>query len=145
KSIEWKKIDLNAPYFLFQPYSMELDEVYRKYWSILDIFDLNSSGIKTHRDHFAYSMRSEELKQRIKELMDLDISDEEISRKYNLKNTSNWTFKNSRKKFSSSKQPYSDLLHCQYRPFDLRTIFLNENFVDRPRTEVMKNFNTSNL
>ncbi len=145
KSIEWKELNPNAPTYLFQPINEELKEEYNEYWSLLKIFKLSSSGIKTHRDHFAYAFEVSELKKRISDFRNLSISDDNISEKYSIKDTRDWKLRLNREKNLKLAKPGQYYQECIYRPFDNRNIFFHETIVELPRKEIMLNIQESNI
>jgi predicted helicase len=145
KSIEWKVLTPNSPNYLFQPINEELKEKYNNYWGLLQIFNLSSSGIKTHRDHFAYAFEKNELKKRIADFKDDKISNDRISEKYLLKETPSFSLNKSRKQIKTLKNTDQFFQLTQYRPFDDRFLFFNEAIIDRPRKEIMLNIQEKNI
>ena len=51
-SIEWIQLNPSHPHCFFSPKEFDLEEEYTKGWSVKDLFPINSSDTKTHRDHF---------------------------------------------------------------------------------------------
>jgi len=145
KSIEWKELTPNSPTYLFQPINEELKKEYNECWSLLKIFKLSSSGIKTHRDHFAYAFEKIELEKRIADFKDEKISDEKISEKYSIKDTRDWKLKLNRERNLKLNNPNQYYQECNYRPFDIRNIFFHETIVELPRKEIMFNIQEKNI
>lgn len=145
KSIDWKELSPKSPAYLFQPTNENLNEEYLEFWSLLKIFKLNSSGIKTHRDHFAYDLIINDLVKRISDYKNEKISDEKIIEKYDLKETSSFNIKKSRNVINQLKEDEKFYQVCQYRPFDYRFLFFNDAIIDRPRKEIMLNIQESNI
>jgi predicted helicase len=135
----WKILTPQAPFFLFRPQNIELLPEYETGWKINDIFPVNSTGIKTHRDHFALDFDREVLRQRIMEFRDLSISDEVVRQKYKLPDTRDWKLHNRRIALNNDSNFYSCFEDCLYRPFDFRSIFYSEDVIELPRPEVMVN------
>jgi predicted helicase len=105
----------------------------------------NSTGIKTHRDHFVIDFDHRMLENRISEFRDLQIDDATIRQKYELTDTYDWILSEQRKilsKDSSWKKYFQD---CLYRPFDIRQIYYNVEMIDRARPEIMRHLLEENL
>ena len=49
-SIRWKELEYSDPYYFFVPKDFSLEEEYLKGISIAELFTVNTSGIKTHKD-----------------------------------------------------------------------------------------------
>ncbi len=145
KSIKWKELTPNSPTYLFHPINEGLKEKHNQFWSLLKMFKLSSSGIKTHRDHFAYDFDEEVLRKRISEYKNAKLSNKEIIEKFNLEETSSFNLNKSRKKINEIKNENQCYQLCQYRPFDNRHLFFDESIIDRPRKEIMLNIQESNL
>lgn len=135
----WNTIEPRHPFYLFKPQDTTLLPEYEINWKIVDIMPLNSSGVRTHRDNFAFDPDPSELKRRIDDFRNLSISDEEIKERYNLHDTRDW--KLTKKRLISAKDPNWDkyFTQCLYRPFDLRPYYHSENIVEFPKLEVMHN------
>ncbi|MDP3148630.1 MAG: type ISP restriction/modification enzyme [Ignavibacteria bacterium] len=145
KSIEWKELTPNSPTYLFQPINETLKEKYNEHWSLLKIFNLSSSGIKTHRDHFAYAFDKLEMEKRISDFKNQSISDDKISEKYSIKDTRDWQLKLNRVRNIKLEKSDQYFQECNYRPFDKRSIFFHETIVELPRKEIMLNVQESNV
>src|SRR5205823_3803881 len=52
KSTRWIVLDPQMPYYLFKPQNTVSKSEYESGWKITDILSVNSTGVKTHRDHF---------------------------------------------------------------------------------------------
>ena len=64
-SLPWNKIDCRAPNYFFIAKDFDVLEQYEQGFSVCDLFTVNASGIKTHRDDFAIDMDKATLKNRI--------------------------------------------------------------------------------
>lgn len=145
KSLQWKELTPNSPTYLFQPINEFLKEQYIANWSLLKIFKLSSSGIKTHRDHFAYAFDKVEMEKRITDFRNVSVSDNKISEKYSIKNTRDWELKRNRERNFKLDKPDQYYQECNYRPFDKRSVFFHETIVELPRKEIMLNIQESNM
>ncbi len=141
----WQKVIPQAPFYLFKPQDAELLPEYEKGWKLTDIFHVYSTGIKTHRDHFALDFDFQILSQRIGEFRNLAVSDEAISKKYNLTDTRDWKLHLRRFSLSNNDKWQSQFENCLYRPFDSRSIYFDADVIELPRPEVMEHMRKPNL
>jgi predicted helicase len=135
----WTIIEPRPPFYLFIPQDATLLPEYENGWKISDAIPLHSSGVRTHRDHFAFDTDPSVLQRRIEDFRNLNISDEEIVKTYNLHDTRDW--KLNKKRHISAEDPHwsEHFTQCLYRPFDLRAYYHSENIVEFPKHEVMHN------
>lgn len=135
---EWTQISHSKPFYLFEPQDDSLFPEYEQGWKITDIMPLNSTGIKTHRDHFVIDFDLSPLQKRIKDFRDLSVSDDEISRKYKLQDKQEWKLSEKRQSLAIKADWEKHFLKCLYRPFDERAYYHYGGLVDRPRHKVMR-------
>lgn len=135
--VPWQELQPDSPFYLFAPQNKELREQYNKGWKISDIFRIQATGIKTHRDHFVTDFEKDDLRKRIEAFCDPTVSDTEISQKYKLISTGNWNLTDKRKALGKDKNRSDTFTSLLYRPFDTITYFHHDAVVDRPRNEVM--------
>ena len=136
-SLPWKKIDCRAPNYFFIAKDFDVLEHYEQGFSVNDLFTVNSSGIKTHRDDFVIDMDKAALKNRIEYFYDQSYSDSEIGSKLNLKDNRDWKISDARQKDTYKPSEIADVL---YRPFDCRKIYYSSNLIDFGRENVMQHF-----
>ncbi|NEP87631.1 MAG: N-6 DNA methylase [Okeania sp. SIO2C2] len=145
QDVDWIKLKPSQPNFFFLPKNFDLSEEYNQGWSVIDIFPVNSTGINTHRDNFVIDFDRDVLLKRIQDFRYLTITDEQLSNRYNLKNTRDWKIEVNRKLLCNNSNYKSYLTTCLYRPFDTRFCFYYQNIVEYPRNEVMVNLQSDNL
>ncbi len=136
-NVPWQELQPDSPFYLFALQNKELREQYNKGWKISDIFKVQSTGVKTHRDHFVTGFEGTPLRKRIEVFCDPTISDTEISQKYKLISTKNWNLADKRKALAKDKSRIEAFTSLLYRPFDTVAYFHHDDVVDRPRSEVM--------
>ena len=136
-SLPWNKIDCRAPNYFFIAKDFDVLEHYEQGFSVSDLFPVNSSGIKTHRDDFVIDMDKATLKNRIEYFYDQNYSDTEIASKLNLKDNRDWKISEARQKETFKPSEITDVL---YRPFDYRKIYYSSNLIDFGRENVMQHF-----
>ncbi|MDI1307924.1 MAG: DUF559 domain-containing protein [Methylotenera sp.] len=100
-----------------------------------DLFTLNSSGIKTHRDHFVIDIDINALQKRVERFYDLTVSDDDIRREMDLKDNRDWQLNIARRKAIFDKELIET---TTYRPFDNQTIYYDANLIDFGRQNVMR-------
>jgi len=134
-SINFNKLANVEPHYFFVPKDFNGQALYNKGFQVTDLFNISTSGIKTHRDAFVIDFCKQELKKRLMDFFLIESSNEEILTKYTLKAEIEWLNDKRQGNFSSEK-----LKRVFYRPFDNRWIYYSPDLVDRGREKV---FNTS--
>ena len=138
ETTQWKAITPASPFYLFIPRDQKAAEEYEEHYSVKDIFMTQSTGIKSHRDHFAFAFNAGEIKTRISKMIDASISTKNLREIYNLKDTQGWSLESVRKSLMSSYSFDKFLKPCLYRPFDIRWCYYGRETMDRHRPEVMR-------
>ncbi|MDD1414110.1 N-6 DNA methylase [Dolichospermum sp. ST_con] len=136
-SVNWIELQPTEPNYFFAPKNFDLATEYNQGWNVTDIFPVNSTGVKTHRDHFVIDFDLEQLRKRIEDFRNLSIADSEIINKYSLNDNPQWNISDKRKSLNSCKDWQKYFQIYLYRPFDFRYYYNYEELVDRPRKEVM--------
>jgi len=142
-STKWNEAFPKHPYYFFEREDFSEQEKFRKFVSIVDIFEKYSSGIKTHRDHFVIGFCKEEIEKNMS-LFTGDSSDDEIAEILNLKNTKDFEISKARQ-IMREKEWAKDILPYLYRPFDKRYICYRPEIIDRDRSDIMRHFVHGNL
>jgi predicted helicase len=137
-STDWKEVEPQKPFSLFIPQNNEFLEEYQNGWKISDAMPVNSTGVKTHRDHFVLDFDKSALQKRIQDFRDLKISDNQISEKYEVVDTRDWKLGQSRKSLAINQNWENYFTQCLYRPFDFRDYYHHKDVVELPRHEVMR-------
>ena len=136
--IDWEVITPQIPFYLFCPQNTDSLAEYNAGWKITEIMPVNSTGVKTHRDHFVFDFDLSELRKRIEKFRDLNITDQEISETYELQDTRDWKLSQRRRSLKSNFDWESHFTQCLYRPFDWRNYYHHKAVVELPRQEVMR-------
>jgi type I restriction-modification system DNA methylase subunit len=135
---DWTAVQPQTPFYLFLPQDVALRDEYQAYPKITDILPTNVLGFQSHRDKFAIDFDREALHKRIEEMRDDTINDEKYRQKYQLSDTRDWQLSNARKRLRQLVNWEERLILCAYRPFDLRSCYLNEAAMDYPRRELVQ-------
>lgn len=145
-TVDWKELNPTSPFYLFIPQNTDCKAEYETGWKITDIMPVNSTGVKSHRDHFVFDFDDAELYKRIENFRNLNLSDQEIIEKYDISDTRDWKISERRKSLAANPDWKKYFTKCLYRPFDKRAYFHHEDIVELPRSEVMQHlFSVSNL
>jgi hypothetical protein len=134
----WRELQPQSPFYLFAPQDTALEHEFKTFWNVMDIFPVNSTGVKTHRDHFVFDFEYEKLLERIASFRNLSVPNDKIATDYDLKDTRDWKLninRNSLAKLADWEQYFTKAL---YRPFDIRYYYHHEYVVELPRDEIMR-------
>jgi hypothetical protein len=139
RSVDWQPVHPHPPFYLFTPIEEKLREEYEQFLRIADdVFLVYSTGVKTHRDHFAYAHDCQILKTRIEQFRDISIDDERIANQYGLYDTRDWKIASRRRSLSATIEWEKYLLKGLFRPFDIRYLYYHRDVIELPRPEVME-------
>ena len=133
------QITPEAPFYILADRDFSAREEYGAGFQVTELFPVNSTGMKTHRDHFAVGNSREEVTNRLNDLQATVLSDTALREKYGLKDTRDWNLSSARSMARLVGQG-EGIMACAYRPFDSRWCIFGEIAMDWPRGEVMKNF-----
>jgi predicted helicase len=145
ETTQWTKLEPQEPFYLFLPQNVDLRSEYEQGKKITDIMPINVLGFQTHRDHFAIDIDRNHLYERINEMRDTSLSNQEYLKKYDLSDSSSWQLTKARRRVSRDPDWQTHFIRCLYRPFDWRFCYFNESVVDRPRPELQQHMLQPNL
>ncbi|MGX2971780.1 type ISP restriction/modification enzyme [Helicobacter sp. T3_23-1059] len=134
KSIKWKKLKLDSPYFWFVPKSFKSNE-YNKFWALAKneslgeskaIFKNFNSGIKTEKDKICIHFNKQNVVNIVNDFVKLEI--EAIRQKYQLgKDSRDWSIERAKAEVASTLVPpplrrglgggYENLKHRTLAPY----------------------------
>jgi predicted helicase len=133
----WSHLKPQSPMYLFIPQDIKLKSEYENYLKVTDILPVNVLGFQTHRDSFAIDIDKDALLQRIKDMHDTSLSDDQFKEKYSLNDNDSQKLISARNKLRNDKEWKSHLIDCLYRPFDKRSCYFSPLVMDRPRRELI--------
>jgi predicted helicase len=147
RQFELQTLQPHPPYYFLVPRQFSGSDQYEQGFRLVDVMPLHSTAAVTARDHFLVEFDEAGLLDRLQAFSNLEISDDEIRRryftrtrsaKYKAGDTRGWKLADARPKAAaiSDLRPY--LCEFQYRPFDHRVMFWADWVVDWPRLAVMK-------
>lgn len=133
-SLTWTEIDVQqSPQYFFVPKDFSLQKKYNTGFKIDELFKTNKCGIVTSKDEFVVCYDKETVNKRVHELINL--SAEDISAKYNLTSTRDWSIDRAKKDVGNIFDERK-IISVDYRPFDTRYIYYTgrtNGLVARPR------------
>jgi predicted helicase len=138
KSIEYKNIDCNSPYFFFVPKDFKSVSVYNSGFKIDELIPFNNSGFETAKDSFIIKFTKREIISLRDDIQNL--TSDELSTKYNLKPIK------AEEVNSDIENAY--IIEPLYRPFDKRFTLISKNskgVMFRPRFETVRHLLKENL
>jgi predicted helicase len=136
---DWTDLKPANPNYLFIPQNQNLLPEYQNGWDITDISPVNVMGIQTHRDNLVTDLSAKSLNERINDLVDQHLTDDEIKDKFNISDTEQWSLFSARAELNKDPNWQNNFTYCLYRPFDSRPFFYHKALVDRTRTTVIRN------
>lgn len=142
---DYKIIKPESPRYFLIPYFTKDIEYYEKWKKINEIFPINIAGIVSARDELVLSFDKNILKNRIRQVRDLEFDSEFIRQAYNVTDNSEWKLKEAREKLSKDAEWETYFSEILYRPFDIRHIYYNSILIHRDRKEVMRNMLKENI
>lgn len=142
-NIKFDEVKFSQPNYFFIPKSEDGRDLYENGISICELMANNSSGIVTMGDSFIISFDSKTLKNRIKNFLQEDISQINLTKQYKLgKNYAEWVISNKTSLAADKFKP----IQIAYRPFDKRYTVFNNKLLWRWRFETMHHLlNEKNL
>jgi len=144
-NVDWIKLEPREPYWFFTPKEFKLEETYRKFFSLSEIFLKNSSGIKTHRDKLVVAPTKDQLSKNLNLFLNDLYSDKALEEIFKLKNISGWDTKKVRATLKREGIQESLFKQYNYRIFDKQWIYYHRDFITRHREEFMRNLLSDNL
>ncbi|MEG4033922.1 type ISP restriction/modification enzyme [Microcoleus sp. w1-18aA5] len=131
--VEWEMLEPQTPEYFFIQQNSKVKAEYNTGWQITKILPVNTLGFQSHRDHFALSFSKEEMKQRLYDLQNRQLTDNEIKVKYLIEDSQTWNVATVRTQVRQNPTWESSIIECFYRPFDKRFCCFSSIIMDRPR------------
>lgn len=141
----YQELKPKTPWYFLTQKDFESIKQFEKWKSITNIFPLNNSGIKTHRDDLVISYSLKDLENRMRQFRNLQFDEEVIRKTYNIKDTNEWSLKEARIKASKDPNFFEKICSIDYRPFDVRYCIYSDDLIERPRRDIMQHMLKNNL
>ena len=135
-SVKWKILKPKKPNYWFVKKDLSLQSEYNKGWSLIKIFEIYGSGVKTDRDRLYIDLDKEELSNRIKLLLSSKYTMEFI-KKYRIENSSSYHLLHKIKN-KTFKESFIKKVH--YRTLDFRFIYYDYQIISRANYNIMQHF-----
>lgn len=132
------ELDPGPEFWVFRDEDKRIRAEYEQFVSVVDLFPVNSTGIKTHRDHFAIAFDCETLERRVRAFRDLSVDDAVIADEFGLSDSSAWRLHDRRRSLAARADWASYLMHTIHRPFDYKWIYYDADIVELPRLDTMR-------
>jgi hypothetical protein len=146
-STEWQELNPDSPDYLFVPVDLSLEQEYKQFLNITDIFPLNNVGIVTARDKFTIKWTKDELWSTIIKFSQMD--SEKARNEFNLgEDARDWKVKFAQQDLVDSGLSKEHIIPILYRPFDTRFTYFtgkSRGFLCMPRPELMKSLSKPNI
>lgn len=144
--ISFERLVNNTPMYYMVQKDLKLDEIYSKGIALNELYNLNSLGLLTKRDKFITDFDKHSIEKRLNDFVDDAFSNDVLSKKYDLKLKDNdkWDLESSRIKIQRTGIIDSHFRLQNYRCFDKRFIYYDNNFVARLNTKVLSHLSRLN-
>jgi len=142
---DWTDLEPKTLYYWFVPRKRRFEREYESGWKLSELMPKGSDAMKTAREALVIDTSRRALEKRMSLIRRAEGTDAEIARHFGLKLTDWWDFKDALKSLKSDPQWRDLITPCLYEPFDMRWIYLNHRFIDRPRTALNKHMREPNL
>ncbi|WP_411726481.1 type ISP restriction/modification enzyme [Methyloglobulus sp.] len=134
-TLPWQRIECRAPEYFFVAKDYGVLGQYQQGFSVSELFPVNSSGIKTHRDDFVVDIDKNTLSSRIESFYSSSATNEELKNKLALNEKEEWIDSKRHGIFNKNS-----IKKIHYRPFDNRYIYYSFDLIERGREKVMQHF-----
>ena len=136
-STGWQTLTPTSPHYYFVPQDTERLAEYERGWKVTEAMPVNVLGFQTHRDRFAIDFERDRLRNRIAEMAENVLSDEEFAYRYEIEDNRDWKLSSARQMLRNQSKGWEQtLIRVAYRPFDSRWGCFSEVAMDYPRREL---------
>ena len=135
----WTKLAPDPKYLMFYPINRALLDSYDSGFNLAQFMPMNQIGFQSHRDDFAVAFDRATMEQRLNDILDEHLSDDQLRKKYRLSDNRDWQISTARSRAKDNDSLRARIVPCDYRPFDRRFCMLDETMMDYPRWSLLKN------
>jgi predicted helicase len=139
KTINYTELPNIAPDYFFVKKDFTAQKKYKKGFNTKKLFTKNVLGFQTHRDKYALSFNKQDIYNRATDLIDSNLSDEELFKNYDLKDNRDWQLSKARAEIRTDSKWQEKIIKGNYRPFDIRWCYFSSVAMDYPRKELIQN------
>ncbi len=134
---EWAQARPHSPFYIFAPRDESLAREFAEAWAPEAAFLITTTGVKTHRDHFAYAFDRQELLERLKGFRNATTPDHTVAAALRLRDTRDWRLSERRASFLKDAAWQSACIPATYRPLDQRFLCYHADIIELTRADVM--------
>ena len=131
----WDTVNSAHPSFFFVSKSAKGHKEYHAGWSIVDMFTVNQSGLKTDRDELFFAFEASALAERMRLFYSPAGTEAPFRDTYRVSNSSSYDLLGKR---SASSFNVSNIRLCLARPFDNWFVYYDRALTSRPAWDVMQ-------
>jgi predicted helicase len=147
KSIEWQKLEPNAPNYIFVRQNAAIQSEYEGGYSIREILPQHSIGVVTARDDLTVHFDKSELMTTVRDFAAREVEDARATYKLGA-DVRDWRVAWAQADLNESALAESNAIKFAYRPFDTRCTYYtgrSRGFHCYPRDDVMRHMLGGNL
>lgn len=132
--IKWKSLIPNAPQYFYKEFNEGVKQDYQKLLPLNSLFKANGAGVQTKRDNLFMDFEDKKIQERISSLLSNRFTNEELTT-YNVANSSSYRLL---ERITKSKFDPKKVVRYNYRTFDFRFLYYDENLLGRAFFNIMK-------
>jgi predicted helicase len=141
RSLDWKELRLQAPYYEMVPRDYGLQDAYNRGFSIAEMFPTTGTGIISARDNLVIDFESKPIVPRIEHFRDSAATNAALCAELDISLKKGWDIDRSRRSMKLVTDVSQFIVPIHYRPFDSRMVFYHEALIWTSVRHVMKHFN----
>jgi Predicted helicase len=141
KDVPWQELNLQAPQYFFVPKDFSVQGEYEKGFKIDELMKIYVSGIQSGRDDLFVDVCKNDLKNRISILYSSK-RDLKFNEQYKVKDSSGYNLLN---RIAATNFNDQKIRITNYRPFDNRYLYYDENLIKRAFYKVQRNLLEKNV
>lgn len=139
-SIQWEKINLSEPFYLFLNRNPAIQKEYEKGIKINELFFNYGVGITTAHDNLVIADDKYELLDNARLFQDFKGSNTELCKKLRIREKPGWNITKARETLAKDPDLDRYINPIAYRIFDIKFVFYHDSLVWRLVRKVMKHF-----
>jgi hypothetical protein len=145
KNTKYQELKLKESHYWFVPKDFDLEKIYKKFFSMEDIFSSFSAGVVTSRDKLLVDSNPQSLRNKLNRFFDKNYPTNLLRSEFDLKDTGTWKLENARKSIIDKGVNIDLIFTYDYRPFDKHLIYYDPLLIERDRRNIMSNLQKANL
>lgn len=145
-STSWQSIEARPPGYYFVPRDAEIEDRWRHFPAVDDIFEVGSLGVITGRDRLVLDLDRQKLRHRLSlfRAPPAPHALEVLAGDLGLRSTKTWDLETAQREAHGDPYLVQRIERFLFRPFDRRWIAYAPYLLERPRAEVMHHLGGEN-